>query len=120
MATMKTFFFLRIFSSLSYIVTMLTHVIYDLRVFLIFYFMLIYLFSLVFGVLGIGNVRSDTDFKEFMDSLPDDWEVSAGGQTPNEEYEHIGLWFGNIFYVMRMSLGDFDFETMAFLTPEEA
>lgn len=55
MAIIKTFFFLRIFGSLSYIVTMLTHVIYDLRIFLLFYFMLIFMFSLIFGVLGIGQ-----------------------------------------------------------------
>ena len=84
MATIKTFFFLRIFSSLSYIVTMLTVVVYDLRVFLIFYFMLIYLFSLIIGVLGLGNTAFDNDLKEFfhdIGNLPDgsDWEVSAGG-----------------------------------------
>jgi len=52
----KTFFFLRIFDALSPIVTMLTNVIYDLRIFLLFYGILIFLFSLMIGILGIGNI----------------------------------------------------------------
>jgi len=46
LALIKTFFFLRIFTALSPIVTMLTNVIYDLRIFLFFYSILIVLFSL--------------------------------------------------------------------------
>ena len=45
LAIVKTFFYLRVFESLSYIVTMLKNVIYDLRVFLIFYFMVILWFK---------------------------------------------------------------------------
>ena len=41
----KTFFFLRIFDPVSYIVTMLYTVMADLKVFLLFYFILIFLFS---------------------------------------------------------------------------
>ena len=41
----KTFFFLRIYEDLSYIVTMLANVIYDLRIFLLFYFIMIVLFA---------------------------------------------------------------------------
>jgi hypothetical protein len=51
----KSFFFLRIFETLSYIVTMINQVIYDLRIFLLFYGILIYFFSLVFAVVGVGN-----------------------------------------------------------------
>ena len=41
----KTFFFLRMFDSLTPIVVMITTVIYDLRIFLLFYTILILLFS---------------------------------------------------------------------------
>lgn len=41
----KTFFFLRIFPTLTPIVVMLTNVIFDLKIFLFFYFILILLFS---------------------------------------------------------------------------
>ena len=62
MIMIKTFFFLRIFSSLSYIVTMLRTVIYDLRIFLLFYAILTILFSLMIGILGIGNFKINSAF----------------------------------------------------------
>ena len=65
----KTFFFMRIFSKLSYIVTMINTVVYDLRVFLFFYFILIVLFSMVFAVLGVGNHKVPGEFKEYMEEL---------------------------------------------------
>jgi hypothetical protein len=51
----KTFFFLRIFPLFTPIVVMLTNVVYDLRIFLVFYFILIGGMSQVFAVLGLGN-----------------------------------------------------------------
>ena len=51
----KTFFFLRIFPVLTPIVVMITNVIYDLRIFLLFYLILIALFCQIFAVLGLGN-----------------------------------------------------------------
>lgn len=51
----KTFFYLRIFESLSYIVTMIYRVISDLKVFGLFFTILIVLFSMVFAVIGVGN-----------------------------------------------------------------
>jgi hypothetical protein len=119
LSIVKTFFFLRIFGSLSYIVTMLTNVIYDLRVFFIFYMSLIFLFSLIFGVLGIGNYKVPSDFTEFLDELPDDFESMRGGDTPNEQYKNIGPFVANILYTFRASLGDFDADTSTFLSPAE-
>jgi len=57
----KTFFFLRIFESLSFLVTMIYQVISDLKVFLLFFSILIVLFAMVFAVIGIGNtnIRGD-------------------------------------------------------------
>ena len=51
----KTFFFLRIFSNLTYIVTMIRQVFYDLRVFLLFYFIIILQFSAVLSIIKLGN-----------------------------------------------------------------
>ena len=51
----KSFFYLRIFQSLSYIVTMIYTVIADLQVFLLFFTILIVLFAQIFAVLGVGN-----------------------------------------------------------------
>jgi hypothetical protein len=50
----KTFFFLRIRESFTPIVIMLTNVIYDLRIFLMFYSILLFIFSLLFSVIGVG------------------------------------------------------------------
>lgn len=69
MLLLKTFFFLRIFGSLSYIVTMIVSVFYDLRIFLFFYFIITILFSLILGILGIGNFNDPNGFSR--DNSPD-------------------------------------------------
>jgi cellulose synthase/poly-beta-1,6-N-acetylglucosamine synthase-like glycosyltransferase len=56
----KTFLFLRVFGGLSYIVTMLFNVISDLKVFLLFYGILIVFFAQFITILGIGNCAIDT------------------------------------------------------------
>ena len=58
----KTFLFLRIFSSLSPIVNMLRNVIYDLRIFLTFYLIMVVLFSLLIGIIGVGNPKIPGEF----------------------------------------------------------
>lgn len=112
----KTFFFLRIFDTLSYIVTMINKVIYDLRVFLLFYGILIVLFSMIFAVLGVGNPNVPGDFQDFYNSQP---AGEYSDEIPNQEYEKIGLFFGYIFQTLRNSLGDFDFEASKMLTRGE-
>jgi len=52
---MKTFFILRIIEGYSYIVTMLVNVISDLRVFLLFFTILMYNFSLILDIFGINK-----------------------------------------------------------------
>ena len=67
----KTFFFLRLFNKLSPIVTMLMNVIYDLRVFILFFMILILFFSLQLGVLGICNMNHEGMFRNnFYDQEP--------------------------------------------------
>lgn len=114
LAIVKTFFYLRVFESLSYIVTMLKNVIYDLRVFLIFYFMVIFLFGLIFGVLGVGNMQAPGDYKELRDDPPETYY-----DIPYEEYDQVGMFVGNFIYVMRASIGDFDFGASEFLNQGE-
>jgi hypothetical protein len=58
----KTFFFLRIFDAVSYIVTMLYTVMWDLKVFILFYFILIFLFSQIYSVFGLNN--------QYISSIP--------------------------------------------------
>ena len=62
----KTFFFLRIRTSFTPIVIMLTNVIYDLRIFLMFYMILIFMFSQLFNVIGVGLSETHDLFLESL------------------------------------------------------
>lgn len=66
LALIKSLFFLRIFDSLSYLVTLLRSVIYDLRIFMLFYGILMFMFSLIIGVLGLSNFSHVPDLVEGM------------------------------------------------------
>lgn len=59
----RTFNYLRIFSALCNLVTMMNNVIFQLRIFLTFFAILQLLFSLMYAVLGIGNVAVPGDFQ---------------------------------------------------------
>jgi hypothetical protein len=83
---MKTFFFMRIVMSYSYIVTMIVNVVADLKVFLLFFTILITMFSAIFDVIAKSNA---------------------------DEYEKVGPFMGNFFLTLRLSLGDFDFGVLS-------
>lgn len=78
----KSFFFMRIFAEFSAIVMRIINVISGLGSFLLFYLILVYMFSMAFNVFG---------------------PIEAA------EYKNIGYFFGGIFYSLRFSVGDFDF-----------
>jgi len=61
---------------------MIGQVITDLQVFMLFFAILIIMFSMIFDVIA---------------------------KNPADEYKHVGYYFGNIFTTLRLSLGDFDF-----------
>ena len=60
----KTFFFLRIFDAFSPIVTMIARVVKDLQVFTFFFMLLIWMFAILIGVLGLGNLNVDGKFRD--------------------------------------------------------
>ena len=99
----KTFFFLRIFSGLIYIVIMLKHVFSDLKVFILFYSIVVLMSSVIFSILGIEKV--------------DDYIVQRC--NPGFEYAKISVFESNIFRVFRISLADFDFTGTKHLTSIE-
>lgn len=82
---LKTFFFLRIIMSFSYIVTMIVNVVADLRVFLTFFAILILMFSAVFDIIA---------------------------KASEDEYKKINPFFGNLFLTLRLSLNDFSFDLL--------
>jgi hypothetical protein len=63
LAIRRTFNFLRIFQSLTAIVIMIQRVFVDLSVFLTVYTILCVMFSLMYGVLGLANVRIENGYK---------------------------------------------------------
>lgn len=109
---LRTFTFLKIVASLSPIVTMLTNVVYDLRIFLFFYLILTVLFSLLLGIIGLGNRFVDGPFKDAHGTDAEAEALEAGEEFsyPGIEYEVVGLFVGNIISTLRMSLGDFGFD----------
>jgi len=100
----KTFSYLRLLKSLSPIVTMLQRVIYELRVFLSFYVILILLFSMMYGVLGLGNPNIPGGFREEYFDLTTN---ALKDDSPGAEYEKVGLLLGNFVSTVRLSMGDF-------------
>ena len=52
----KSLFYLQIFDSMSTLVNLVIQVILDLRAFMIFFLVLVFMFSLVIGTLGVGNL----------------------------------------------------------------
>lgn len=58
---MKTFFFLRIFKSLAHLVLMMRQVCNDLKAFMIFYTVLLWICGLVFTIIGLGNYDGTSD-----------------------------------------------------------
>jgi len=115
----KTFFFLRIFETLSYIVTMIYSVIYDLRIFLFFYGILLLFFCLIFAVLGVGNHRQEGHFQDMYNSLIEEEGEDPPSDFPNEEYKWINPLMGYLFSALRTSLGDNDFSASTYLTVPE-
>lgn len=88
----KTFFYMRVVKEFSFIVTMLVNVIKDLIVFMVFFSILVLMFSLVFDVVSVNHAK---------------------------EYSHITPFLGNIFTTLRLALGDFDFRVLEPLENEE-
>ena len=54
------------FQSLSYLVTMIYTVISDLKVFLLFFTILIVLFGQIFAVIGVGNFKVDNALRAYV------------------------------------------------------
>lgn len=72
---------------------MLVKVTKDMRVVLIFYFFILYLFGLIFMVIGAGNYHIPGKFR---DEYKAQEAAGEGIDLPNLEYNHMGMFFGNI------------------------
>lgn len=98
----RTFSQMRILKPFAHIVEMLFSVVRDLSVFIFFYLLLSLMFSMLVSVQGLGNHVVPGKFKELYGkdpkSIPDDIGVT--------EYKYIGLIFGNMIDVIKISAGD--------------
>lgn len=97
----KTFFFLRIFGELSYLVTMMKQVVYDLKVFMIFYFILIWIAALILNIIELGN------FSEHRNVA--NKKLLKATTYPGIEYKELPKFLRQVVGAIRISLGDFDF-----------
>jgi len=115
-----TFSYLKIFQSFSKIVTMLKDVVRDLQVFLFFFTVLLVMLAMTFAVLGLGNENFEGKFQKYFDkelskaASEDDVVIYHGS-----EYKIIGKWMGYVLTLLRISLGDFAFESSQYLEEEE-
>jgi len=101
----KTFFYLRMFTTLTPIVVMLQNVLWDLRLFLTFYVILVALSAHMFMIIGLGN---DYDAKGAETESDNTAHAGAGMKAvEGTEYSHIGLHLGTVFSTVRVSIGDF-------------
>jgi hypothetical protein len=90
----KTMFFLRIVSSFSPVVIMVTSVLRELRVYVVIYFFIAFVLSLMFNVLGVGLVKND------------DPDSNIGNKPQNPEYSILGNLIGHVIQSVRLSQVD--------------
>ena len=71
---------------------------------MLFYCILIGLFSILWSTLGLGNANPNINmvFSKFME------ENDSTTDYPGVEYKEIGLFVGNIIDVLRTTLGDYN------------
>lgn len=103
----KTFFFLRIFDSMSFLVSMIKQVTLDLRPFLGFVFLIILFFSQLFGIIDWGQ------FEYNDQSSVRTIQYQPGG--PDKEYlllfKQLKLWY----MMLRLSIGDNNYDATTFM-----
>lgn len=113
MTTHKVMFYLQNVESVSILVNLVTQVIYDLRLFMIFFFVLVYMFALVVGTLGVGNLM-----------LKGQGAIASKGKGSRKKivnldnYYYIQQFFGNIIDMFRYSIGDIDIGRAAIVNRE--
>jgi len=80
---------------------MLKQVFFDLRVFMLFFSILLLMFAIIFSILDIGQYEfsDDVNVRNVLNL------TSFSGQ----EYLKINKFLSNMITVYRISLGDFDF-----------
>ena len=90
----KTMFFLRIMSSFSPVVIMVTSVLRELRVYVVIYFLIMFFLSLMFNVVGGGLFKND------------DPNSAIGSKVASADYTILGNLLGQVIQSVRLSQVD--------------
>lgn len=96
---------------------MIFRVVADLQAFLLFFTILVFVYSMIFAVIGAGNPLVPGDFADFYNDAMSDPDFDD--DIPNQEYEDIGYFFGYLFSTLRVAIGDFDFGASYYLSVDE-
>ena len=92
---------MRIIHIYAPIVEMLFKVSFDLNAFIFFYIIIIFLFSMLISILGIGNhMQEGTE-------APDYTNLDDIGDITDVEYRFLPLNIGHMIDIIKMSTGDF-------------
>jgi hypothetical protein len=103
----KTFFYLRIIDSLSFLVSMLMQVFIDLGPFMLFYFILLVINACLLSIIDWGNYEFDDN-----DAVRLVQYTSTG---PDKEYMLINKFLARMISIVRISLGDNNFDASTYL-----
>ena len=99
----RSFYYLKMFPSMTSIVVMVWHVIMDLRDFLFLYGLFIFIISQVYAVLGLGNEYDiEVDAEDYLEPTDDEESVFE-----RNSYFAVGLHFGYFIQTLKLSMGDF-------------
>ena len=88
------------------LVIMMKNVISDLRVFIFFYVIMVIIFSIILGVLFVGNYDHPKDefVNDYYKTLIKKPTGFAFNEYPGYEYKHVTLFTANILRTLRYSL----------------
>lgn len=98
---------------MSNTIAILGSVIGQLKAFLLFYLICSFMMSLLVSVLGLANNIRPGAFK---DGMVGQYDPNDASQIPGTVYLYIPKLIGNLIYVMRTSMGDFELDGLLYLS----
>lgn len=104
---LKTFFFLRIFKQVSFLVSMLKQVMIDIMPFMSFFAIILFMFSLLVSVYDWGQYEYDNDA-----AVRGIQYTSTG---PDKEYMQLNKLAARFLFVYRQSVGDNNYDASTYL-----
>lgn len=104
---LKTFFYLRIFKQVSFLVSMLKQVMIDIIPFMTFFAIILFMFSLLVSVIDWGQYEYDN-----LQTVRGIQYTSTG---PDKEYMQLHKLAARFIYVYRKAIGDNNYDASTYL-----